>query len=229
MSDRWDSAARRKIATGVYHPPHMAARILDDNHWLTRVLYSANRLFSRNYHDVKVLSPCQIPREGPVIVISNHISSLDPFLIQSTCPRVIRWMMAREYFDMPVARTLCGKLGFIPVTRTGRDPTSLKSALRTLEAGHVLGIFPEGRIAPTMELLPFQPGLAMIAQRTSTPICPVAIEGVPRNLSLVTAMVGQQDARVCHGAPIEPTGEAKDITAALRKTIQTLQIQALAK
>lgn len=206
----------------------MGQPVLSEDHLLTRFLFASNRLYSRAYHHVKVLSPCPVPREGPAIVICNHISSADPFVVQGTCHRVIRWMMAKEYFDMPVARTLCGKLGFIPVVRSGRDAASLKAALRTLESGNVLGIFPEGRISPTHELLPFQLGVGMIASRTGVPVCPAVVERIPRNRSMLNALLFPHEAKILYGPPMRLSRDDGTSSVDFRKILQGLQQQALA-
>ncbi len=205
----------------------MAEETSTDFKLLTRALKAGNRLFSRNLHHVRVLSPCPLPATGPAIVISNHISSLDPFLIQGTSTRVIRWLMAREYFELPFVEYLCSSVGFIPVTRNGRDSASLKAALRTLAEGNVLGIFPEGRISPTNELLPFQPGLGVIVARANVPVFPLAIEGLRRNQSMLEALLIPQDAKIIYGSRIEPGAEPAN-PSRFRTAVQTLQQQALA-
>jgi 1-acyl-sn-glycerol-3-phosphate acyltransferase len=205
----------------------MAEAIPDDTKLFTRFLKATNRLYSRNFHTVEQFSACPLPDSGPAIVIANHISSADPFLIQATSHRVIRWMMAKEFYDIPVVKTLCRGLGFIPVIRTARDATSLKAALRTLHDGNVLGIFPEGRISPTKDLLPFQPGLGMIAQRTGAPVFPVAVEGVPRNLSLLAALLLPHDGKILYGPPLRIQSRTAQIPD-FRTAVQTLQLQALA-
>lgn len=205
----------------------MPQAIPDDSQLLTRALKAGNRLFSRNLHRVRMLSPCTVPATGPAIVICNHISGLDPFLVQGTCPRVIRWMMAREYFDLPIVKTLCSAIGFIPVTRSGRDSTSLKAALRTLDAGHALGIFPEGRIATGHALLPFQPGLGVIASRTGATVYPVALEGLRRNQSMLNVLLVPQEAKIIYGSPLPPQREPID-PSQFWTAVQTLKRQALA-
>src|SRR6185503_14353564 len=63
-----------------------------------KVLHRLVDLYVRGYPIVEMVSPCQIPKSGPAIVVSNHVSSLDPMLLQWGCPRLITWMMAREYY-----------------------------------------------------------------------------------------------------------------------------------
>src|SRR4051812_28759611 len=131
-----------------------------------RALHAANRIFTRVYHHVDVLSPCNLPRRGPAILVCNHTSGLDPQLIQSTCGRLITWMMAREYYEAPVLKKILDTVGVIPVSRGARDTAATRAAMRALENGEILGIFPEGKIAPARELLPFQVGVALLAMKS---------------------------------------------------------------
>src|SRR4051812_24610919 len=69
-----------------------------------RLLQAVDVCFARIYHRVNVLSPQRLPKQGPAILICNHTSGLDPMLIQSVCPRLIVWMMAREYYEISALR-----------------------------------------------------------------------------------------------------------------------------
>src|SRR4051812_47529161 len=71
-----------------------------------RALQGVNRLYARVYHSVEVIAPPQLPARGAAILVCNHTSGIDPELIQSCCSRVITWMMAREYYEMPVLRNV---------------------------------------------------------------------------------------------------------------------------
>src|SRR5436190_238239 len=83
-------------------------------------------------------------------------AALDALLIQSVCPRLITWMMAKEYYAVPGIGWVFRTVGAIPVERSGRDLAATRAAMRALEENAVLGIFPEGRIETDRELLPFQ-------------------------------------------------------------------------
>lgn len=157
-----------------------------------------NRIFTRAFHTVETLSPCRIPRTGPAILICNHTSGLDPHLIQSACPRLITWMMAREYYDVPILRPLLDRVGVIPVTRGGRDLGATRSALRALERGQVLGIFPEGGIEETDALDPFQPGVAMMALKTGAAVYPAYLDGTQRRKEMLQAFLHPQRAVIAY-------------------------------
>src|SRR4051812_27325168 len=146
----------------------------------TRFMQGVNRVYVRGYHALDVLAPPRLPREGPAILICNHTSALDPHLLQTPCDRLITWMMAREYYELPGIKTILRNLGMIPVARNGRDMAAMREAMRTLHNGQVLGVFPEGRIETSREMLPFQTGVAMMAIKTGVPVFPAYLDGTQR-------------------------------------------------
>ena len=97
-----------------------------------------------------------IPREGPVILASNHISNADAVIIGAwLTPRLgrrIHWLGKREMFDWPVVGWMARNGGVVPVDRATADVEAFRVAQRVLAAGHVLMVFPEGTRSPTGEL-----------------------------------------------------------------------------
>jgi 1-acyl-sn-glycerol-3-phosphate acyltransferase len=187
-------------------PARMAKEIAvyrrTENHPVTRILQAANICFARVYHRVRVLSPCTIPKTGPAILVCNHISGLDPVLIQSACHRLIRWMVAREYYEQKGVKWILDQVGAIPVDRTGRDLAATRAALDALEAGYVLGVFPEGKIETTNELLPFQSGIVLLAAKSGAPIYPAFLEGTQRNKNMLKAILLPNKALLSFGQPL---------------------------
>ena len=169
-----------------------------------KALHLADILYARIFHHMTVVSPCMIPRTGPAILVSNHIGTIDPACLQAAChQRLITWMIAKEYQDIKGMGWLFNTVGIIPVDRNGRDTSSLRGALRALQAGRVLGVFPEGRFSPTHELLPFQTGIAMMAIKSNVPVFPAYIDGNYRNQDMLQSCVGRNDIRVAYGRPVE--------------------------
>jgi 1-acyl-sn-glycerol-3-phosphate acyltransferase len=162
-----------------------------------------NVCFARIFHRLEVCSPCQLPKTGPAILACNHISGLDPSLIQAACPRLIIWMMAREYYDQPALRWFFRMLNSIPVDRSGKDVSATRRALRALSEGHVLGIFPEGRIETDHSLLPFQIGVAMMAAKTNVGIYPTYLDGTQRGRNMLQACFTPQTAKIAFGPVVE--------------------------
>jgi len=200
-------------------------------HRRQRVLHGVNRVFARIYHNVEVLSPPHLPQKGPAILVSNHTSGLDPHLIQSCCHRVITWMMAREYYDQPILRNILDVIGVIPVSRGERDSAATRAALRAVENGEVLGIFAEGKIEPTPELLPFQPGIGVLALKTEAPIHPVYLDGTQRGLNMAQGFFRRQHAVLTFGPPLQfhrsspaHCGVA-DVTGQIEQSVRSLQMQ----
>jgi 1-acyl-sn-glycerol-3-phosphate acyltransferase len=146
-----------------------------------RLLQALDVCYARIYHHVTVHSPCKLPRTGPAILICNHTSHIDPLFVQSVCPRLITWMMTADFYDIKWLQPIFRAVGAIRVERKGRDMAAVRMALRVLEEGGILGVFPEGRIEQTKELMPFQTGVAMIALRANVPIYPVYLDGTQRN------------------------------------------------
>jgi 1-acyl-sn-glycerol-3-phosphate acyltransferase len=167
-----------------------------------RVLHAINRLYARAYHHARVHGVVQVPKRGPAMIVSNHVSSLDPLMIQSVVRRPIIWMMASEYYELPVLGRIFRAIRVIPVNRDGRDATALRAALRTLASGHLLGVFPEGRIETSNELLPLQTGPAMIALRTKVPVLPVFQTGSTRRSSMLGALIERQEVSLNFGPPV---------------------------
>jgi 1-acyl-sn-glycerol-3-phosphate acyltransferase len=197
------------------------------------VLRAMNVCFSRIYHHLTVATPCTLPRRGPAILVCNHISALDPVLIQAASPRLIRWMMAGEYYSQPSLRWLLDLVGTIPVERTGRDLAATRAALRALEMGYVLGVFPEGKIETSQELLPFQNGLVLLGAKSQAPICPAYIDGSQRYLDMLPAYLRPQRSTLTFGQPIKLNREdasrqrIDEAGSKLQSAVEILRLQYL--
>ncbi|HEY7087368.1 MAG TPA: lysophospholipid acyltransferase family protein [Tepidisphaeraceae bacterium] len=198
--------------------------------WRARLAQAANRAYVRGYHRLKVLTPCALPRTGPAILVCNHISGLDPALIQCTTRRLIVWMMAREYYEQRGLTWFFRAISAIPVEREKRDLTSLRRAMRVLAAGHVLGVFPEGRLETTRELLPFQTGVAMLAIKTGTAVYPSWLEGTQRKAaSMLQAWLQPQEGCLAYGPAVDLSrfaGRVSDVqlsTNVIQEAVQRLR------
>jgi 1-acyl-sn-glycerol-3-phosphate acyltransferase len=122
-----------------------------------------------------------IPRSGPLIVASNHVSMLDPLLLASTLApaRKVRYMGKKELFqgwNRPVGWFLL-QLGSIPLDRSGADMGAMRAALDVLESDGCLGIFPEGtRVKPGEKRAP-KLGVSFLAAKTGARVLPVRVTG----------------------------------------------------
>lgn len=167
-----------------------------------RIAWRIDRYYIDGFHDIRQITPCTLPENGPAILVCNHISGLDPVLLQAISHRLITWMMAKEYFDIPAMRWFYEAVRAIPVNRSGRDLAATRMALRVLERGRVIGIFPEGRIAENGAMLPFQTGVAMIAIKSGVPVIPAFIDGTMRDANMLDALLHPHRGVIAFGPPV---------------------------
>jgi 1-acyl-sn-glycerol-3-phosphate acyltransferase len=123
-----------------------------------------------------------VPATGPVLLVSNHSSLLDPPLIGGTCPRPLTFLAKAELFRIPLFGRFIAALHARPVRREGTDARALKDALRVLEEGRALLVFPEGTRGPEGVLREAKPGAGMLAALSGAPVVPVHISGTGRAL-----------------------------------------------
>jgi 1-acyl-sn-glycerol-3-phosphate acyltransferase len=148
------------------------------------------RLYASLWHRCRTNGPAPFPAAGPGIVVSNHTCSADPTFIHSAGTRVIGYLTAREHYQNsgPFRRFL-GWMRCVPVTRDCNDVGAVRSALRLLEEGHMLGIFPEGNLSGVAKnrIRPGKAGVALLALRSRAPVFPVYIAGGPRTERILRA------------------------------------------
>ncbi len=133
-------------------------------------------LFRLLFHP-KVRGRENIPKSGAIIFAGNHKSNLDCVLLATCLWRQVHFMAKDELFR-GAAGGFFRALGTIPVNRRIRDASALSEAQKVLEAGGIIGIFPEGSFNRTKEtVMPFKPGAARMAARSHAALIPFAIKG----------------------------------------------------
>ena len=121
-----------------------------------------------------------MPRTGGLLLVSNHISFVDPPLLGCVTPRRVEFMAMAELFHHPVPAFIARAIGAFPVERTRPDQSAVREAVRRLRAGHCLGIFPEAGIRLTEKSVlggdpEFRPGAGMIALLGKAAVLPVIV------------------------------------------------------
>ena len=158
---------------------------------------------------------------GPLIVVSNHTGAVDPLLLQAACKFRIRWMMASEMMISGLD-WLWRHEQTIPVDRDGRDSGPAREAIRHVQAGGIIGIFPEGRIVtPPREIRPFATGVGLVVARTKAPVLLVWVRGTPDTRDTIKSLTTPSRAEVTFIELIDFAGE-KDghvITNRLRRRL----------
>ncbi|SCK57467.1 1-acyl-sn-glycerol-3-phosphate acyltransferase [Streptomyces sp. WMMB 322] len=123
-----------------------------------------------------------VPRRGGALLVSNHISYLDFIftgLAALPSKRLVRFMAKESVFRHKVSGPLMRAMKHIPVDRSqGED--AYKHALRSLDAGEIVGVFPEATISRSFTLKDFKSGAARLAQEARVPLVPVALWGTQR-------------------------------------------------
>ena len=135
-------------------------------------------LLTHTIYRIRIVGQQHVPLRGPALLVCNHLSHVDGFLVGGCIQRFVRFMVYRPYYEHPMLRWFLSRIHAIPVA-AGRDAlASLERARKELEAGHVVCIFAEGEISRTANLLPFRRGLERIAGGLDVPIIPVYIDRV---------------------------------------------------
>jgi 1-acyl-sn-glycerol-3-phosphate acyltransferase len=124
-----------------------------------------------------LIDPQLVPLEGPLLVVSNHLSNADPPLLSITFPRPLFLMGKSELFRNPAFGWLLRRVGGFPVERGTPDRAALRHALQLLDQGMAVGVFPEGGRSRTGALVSAFPGAGLLALQSRAPILPVAITG----------------------------------------------------
>jgi CMP/dCMP kinase len=120
-----------------------------------------------------------LPRTGALIVAANHASSADPVLIgaflNGKLGRPVNWLGKRELVEFPLTGWAFRIAGIHPVDRDAADLDAFRTAMRILEAGQVLAVFPEGTRSRDGALQQVREGVGMLALRSGAPVLPVAV------------------------------------------------------
>jgi 1-acyl-sn-glycerol-3-phosphate acyltransferase len=121
-----------------------------------------------------------IPADGPLLVVANHLNLTDPPLLAVSLGREAIFMAKEELFRSPLTAYFVGNFGAFPVHRGKLDRKALRQAQQVLTDGRALIMFPEATRSKRACLQPAYPGSALIAMRGGVPILPVGISGTER-------------------------------------------------
>lgn len=137
-------------------------------------------LLTHTIYRIRIRGQEHVPFRGPALLVCNHLSHVDGFLVGACVQRFIRFMVYRPYFELPVVHWLLRRMKAIPVA--GGNRTEVKAAIEAaraeLRAGHVVCIFAEGSISRTGNLLPFKRGFERIVAYLDVPVIPVCLDRV---------------------------------------------------
>lgn len=151
--------------------------------------HSIYRIKHKNLH--------HLPEHGGALLVCNHVSYMDALLLSAVCPRLIRFVMEEDYANVPLLRRFLRRAGVIPICANKRS--SIRRAFadveQALQEGHLVCIFPEGRLTTDGEMNPFMRGIDVILKRSPVPVIPVALKG------LWGSFFSRYKGRACTGLP----------------------------
>lgn len=164
--------------------------------WIGRNLLSI--YFRLRYRARKVRGKANIPRTGGVLIVSNHMTSNDPFLVGwSAIPRRAYYMAKSELFENRIERLAIGTLGAFPIRRGEADRTAMRIAKGLLARGECVIIFPEGTRSRDQRLRSPYPGAASLGLPDDVTVIPAAIWGIQEK---------HGPSRVIFGPPVSKEG-----------------------
>lgn len=177
---------------------------------------------------IKVVNAAKEPDEGGYVVCANHISATDPIIICYAFKKhQVHFMAKKELFKIPVLSGLIRMLGAFPIDRTGNDVGAIKNAVRIVDEGKALGVFPQGHRYPEQDprQTKIKNGAVLIASKVGAPIVPVYIwrkgnkAGVFRRTYVI---IGEKIPFESFGYDKEQSGEYSRITGEVFDRICTL-------
>jgi len=182
-------------------------------------------LLTHTLYRIRVVGKENLPLYGPALLISNHVSFVDAFMIGASLPRYVRFMLHRDYYDFKGLSGFFRMMHAIPISETNRRDIvqAIRHARNELEQGHIVCIFAEGSISRHGHLLSIKRGFEKIVQGTTVPVIPVHLDRLwgsifsykggrffwkwPRQISYPVT--------VSFGAPLPPTSSTQEVRNAI--------------
>jgi 1-acyl-sn-glycerol-3-phosphate acyltransferase len=186
-----------------------SAHLLEPPVWAVNGLYSAARpgveWLARRVLDVDVTGREHMPARGPVVMAGNHLSFIDPVMMSMAARRNVRFMAVGFIFNQSkMFDRLISFFGAIPTARDVLPIRAVRRAVRELENGEVVGLFPEGRrVAFWGEEQPAR-GAAWLALATGAALVPVPMQGAQHTLGIVETGVRRTAVRIWIEPPLDP-------------------------
>jgi 1-acyl-sn-glycerol-3-phosphate acyltransferase len=173
--------------------------------------------------------------KGPKILVANHPSTIDPFIVALLARRPSRILIKGQIFQTPLFGFYLRKAGHIPVI-TGRGSEAFEAARQLLEAGHTIMLFPEGELSPFEGgFQATRTGAARLALISGVPVIPIGIDLNRKRLHAITSHLDGEDSvglfaiggpyRLTVGLPMQFSGSLEDreqVTAVAETIMQRI-------
>jgi 1-acyl-sn-glycerol-3-phosphate acyltransferase len=183
-------------------------------------------VFSWLWLDLKVYGIENVPAKGGVLLIANHQSYLDPILVAVKLRRPVSFFAKSELFENRFFGWLIRNLHAFPVRQGAGDIGALKQAVQKLKEGHVLNVYPEGSRTEDGELLPIQPGVALIVRKAGVPIVPVVVDGSFASWPCHQKFPKPHPVKVLYGPPLKIDGlKGEAIVTLIDETFRKMLVE----
>ena len=196
------------------------------NRFLRGLVYIPLFLFVKLFYRVKTVGRENLPESGSFLVVANHVSYVDALVLGVAMRGDVRFLMWRFFYERAIVGWVCRLFRSIPIEPEGSSSGirgSLDAAIEALNAGDVVGLFPEGSMTRTGHVHAFKRGFEIIARRAGVPIVPAYVDGLwgsvfsfeggrcgwawPRSL--------RRHVTVCFGRPLPPGASAAETRRAV--------------
>jgi len=129
---------------------------------------------------IEITGKENIPKDGPLIVIGNHMSYNDPLAIALAIWRILHSLGKKELFSHPIIAFCMKQLGVQPLDRSASSHNGLKAARKLLSEGRAILIYPEGTRSKTFQLQKAENGVTLLVKHTGVSILPVGVVGTEK-------------------------------------------------
>ena len=167
------------------------------------ILWCPCYAFSQVMFRFRFSGKSHVPLSGPVLLVSNHQSNLDPVLVGLACPRQLKYLARIGLFFFPFSLWIRA-LGAVPIDRERGALAGIRATLAQLKEGNAVLIFPEGSRTPDGHLHEMLPGTSLLARRSRATIVPLALEGAFQALPRGAMFVRPHTIGLTFGPPITP-------------------------
>ncbi|MCK9265356.1 1-acyl-sn-glycerol-3-phosphate acyltransferase [bacterium] len=153
---------------------------------------------------IKVEGRENIVKEGPCIIVANHISFLDAIVVGHSLPMPVNYFAKDNLLHIFIISRILAYLGAIPLERDKPSSTSLRAGIKALKKKRALVVFPEGTRSKTGKMLDPKPGIGFLHIKSGAPLIPVLIKGTNKAMPVGARFIRPSTTiTVIYGPPIK--------------------------